>query len=243
MCHLVNAYRNCQDYNVVLPWVDCHAVAVAQPEPFLGYLGHLIAAFTDGVLMVQNVAFHIQVRTAFDLNYPTVSNWGYQGFLDCGEVFTLWSFNLHAVFNAQHTLLHLGKLIAVRVFEDQGLSHAQRLAVDFEYPLALLVLDPEIVAYGDHLLAHLVAVAPTAPTAELAVVLALFTSILSFASYNIFSLLVTIKSFHHQEMIFVNIRKFMEGPLMAAPIASDRFLVALGTTGRLLNESANASTR
>ena len=61
----------------------------------------------------------------------------------------------------------------MRVLKDQGLAHAQRLAVYLERFLALLVLDPEIIADSHHLLPHLVAVPPAARSPELAVVLAL----------------------------------------------------------------------
>jgi hypothetical protein len=64
----------------------------------------------------------------------------------------------------------------VRIFEDQGLAHTQRLAVDLEDFLTALVLDPEIVPDGDHLLAHLVAVAASARSPKLAVVLSFFSS-------------------------------------------------------------------
>ena len=67
------------------------------------------------------------------------------------------------------------------VFEDQGLAHAQRLAVHLVDLLTFIVLDPEIVADGDHLLAHLVVVAAAARSPELAVFLAFFSS----ASHNI----------------------------------------------------------
>jgi hypothetical protein len=54
--------------------------------------------------------------------------------------------------------------------------------------LAVLVLDPEVVADGDHLLAHLVAIAaPTTRSPELAIILALFTPVLSSAWHNHFS--------------------------------------------------------
>ncbi len=73
-------------------------------------------------------------------------------------------FHFHAVFDAQHALLDLVQLSAMCVLEDQGLAHAQRLAVHLEHLLTLIILDPEVIADGNHLLAHLVVVAATART-------------------------------------------------------------------------------
>ena len=40
------------------------------------------------------------------------------------------------------------------ILEHEGLAQADRLAVDLEHPLALVVLDPEVVTDGEQLLAH-----------------------------------------------------------------------------------------
>jgi len=42
------------------------------------------------------------------------------------------------------------------IAEYQGVAHAQRLAIDFEYTLPLVVLNPEVVTNGDELLDHAV---------------------------------------------------------------------------------------
>jgi hypothetical protein len=101
------------------------------------------------------------------------------------------TFDLHTVFDPQHAFLDFGQLVAVRIFEEQGLAHPQRFAIDFEYSLPLLVLDPEIIAYGDHLLAHLVAFASPTWAPKLAIILALVTPFFSFASHS-FNLLLMI---------------------------------------------------
>jgi hypothetical protein len=62
------------------------------------------------------------------------------------------------------------------VLKDQGLAYAQRLAIHFEDLLTTIILDPEIVANRDHLLAHLVVVASTAWSPELTIVTPFFSS-------------------------------------------------------------------
>jgi hypothetical protein len=76
----------------------------------------------------------------------------------------------------------------VRVFEDKCRSNTHSLAVDFENFLSLVVLDPEVIANADHLLAHLVAVSATAWASQLAIVLSFLTSFLSSAWHENLSL-------------------------------------------------------
>src|SRR5437016_3916107 len=64
MGHLVDARSERQDEDLVLPWFDLHPVGIAHPEPFLGNLGHLLPALADGVLVVENIALHLQVGPA-----------------------------------------------------------------------------------------------------------------------------------------------------------------------------------
>ncbi len=61
MSHLIDTNRHRQDHGIILAGLDLHAVGIPNPEPFLGDLSNPIAPFTDGVLVVQDVAFHIQV--------------------------------------------------------------------------------------------------------------------------------------------------------------------------------------
>jgi len=88
----------------------------------------------------------------------------------------VWSFDLHAVFDPQHAFLDLGQLAAVRIFENQRLAHAQCLAVHFEDLLPVIILDPEVVTNGSHLLAHLVAVAASVRSPKLAILLPFLSS-------------------------------------------------------------------
>ena len=61
MGHLIDAHRHRQDQHIILTRIDRNTVAVAQAEPLLGDFRHLVAAFADGVLVIQDVALHIQV--------------------------------------------------------------------------------------------------------------------------------------------------------------------------------------
>jgi hypothetical protein len=63
--------------------------------------------------------------------------------------------------DAHLAFLDLAEFVAVRVLKFQGLAHSQRFAVHLKSFLSLRVLDPEIVADRNQLLAHLVAVLPT----------------------------------------------------------------------------------
>src|SRR6185436_16141050 len=58
------------------------------------------------------------------------------------------------VADAQLALLDAGDLVAAGVFEHEGLAQADRLAVDLVGPVPAVVLDPEVVADREQLLAH-----------------------------------------------------------------------------------------
>ncbi len=80
MRHLVDAHRYRQDDDIVLTGIDGHAVAVAHAEPFLRHLGHLVAALANGVLVIQDVAFHLQVWAVLDLDREAVAYRTYDGY-------------------------------------------------------------------------------------------------------------------------------------------------------------------
>jgi hypothetical protein len=61
MSHLVDSGGDRQDEDIILSGLDLHAVGVAHAKPLLGNLGHLIATLADGVLVVENIALHLQV--------------------------------------------------------------------------------------------------------------------------------------------------------------------------------------
>src|SRR5574340_364020 len=63
--------------------------------------------------------------------------------------------DLHLVAHAQLLFLDGEQLLAGRALEHEGVAHPERLAVDLEHLLTVL-LDPEVVADRKHLLAHLV---------------------------------------------------------------------------------------
>jgi hypothetical protein len=61
----------------------------------------------------------------------------------------------------------------------EGFADAQRFAVHLEGLLTLVVLDPEVLADGHHLLPHAVARAATAAGAQLAILPAFLSSFCS----------------------------------------------------------------
>ena len=71
--HLVDAHRERQDEDIVLPGLDLHPIGIAHPEPFLGNLGNLISALADSVLMVENIALHFQVGATSDPDRPALA--------------------------------------------------------------------------------------------------------------------------------------------------------------------------
>ncbi len=73
MRHHVDGYRNRQDDDVILIGFDQHAIGVSQPEPALGHLSDLAAALADGVLVVEDIALHLQIRAIANLNRPAVA--------------------------------------------------------------------------------------------------------------------------------------------------------------------------
>jgi hypothetical protein len=53
--------------------------------------------------------------------------------------------------------LDFAQLGAINILEKEGVAHPQHFAVDLECAPAALILDPEIVAEGNQLFAHLIA--------------------------------------------------------------------------------------
>lgn len=57
--HLIDTNRDRQDQPIILTGFNFHAIGVANAEPLLGNLRHLIPAFADGVFMIQDIAFYL----------------------------------------------------------------------------------------------------------------------------------------------------------------------------------------
>ena len=74
MGHLVDADRHRQDHNIILARFNFHTVAISYAEPLLGNLGDLVRALTDAVLVVQDIAFYLQVGSVLDLDRKTVAH-------------------------------------------------------------------------------------------------------------------------------------------------------------------------
>jgi len=62
-----------QDQDVVLTWRYLDSIGVTDPEPSLGHLGDPVPVALDGVLVIDHVALHVQVRAVFDLESTALS--------------------------------------------------------------------------------------------------------------------------------------------------------------------------
>ncbi len=74
MGHLVDADGHCQDDDIILAWFDFHTIDIPQSEPFLGNFGDFVAAFSNAVLVIENIAFHFQIRSIFNLDCEAVAH-------------------------------------------------------------------------------------------------------------------------------------------------------------------------
>src|SRR5215813_1840939 len=146
-----------QDQDVVFAGGHLDPVAVPDPEPSLGNLGDLGSVALDRVLVVHEVTVGMQVRAVFEVDLPPFAQRRDQGFVYHGHPVTVWPLDLHAVPDVQHPFLDLAQLAAVHVLEQDRLAEPQRLAIELEHPLAVVVFDRVVVADGEHALAHLVA--------------------------------------------------------------------------------------
>src|SRR5271169_4029075 len=133
---------------------DLDTVGVSDPEPLLRYLCRFGAAVLDRVLVVEDVALHLEVRTIGHLHGPAVAQRRDQSLLDRGDPVPVPVFDLHRVADMEHVLLDLHQFRAMGVLEDQCLAQPQGFAVHLVDPLAPVVLDPVVIADRYQLLAH-----------------------------------------------------------------------------------------
>jgi len=59
--HLVDADRHRQDHDIILTRFDFYTISIPNPEPFLGNFSNLVAAFSNSILVTEDIAFDIQV--------------------------------------------------------------------------------------------------------------------------------------------------------------------------------------
>src|SRR4051794_10196272 len=153
MRHLVDADRDGEDQRVLLAFGDLDPVGVADAEPALRYLGDVVAAPLDLVLVVDDVALRLHVLAAVDLDREPLAQRGDQRFLDRRDGVAT-ALDLHRVADVQLLLLHGEELRTAGILEHERVADPHGLAVDLERPVAGLVLDPEVVADREQLLAH-----------------------------------------------------------------------------------------
>jgi hypothetical protein len=65
--HLVDTYGDRQDEDIILPGLDLHTVGIAQPEPLLGKLSHLIPALANGHHLLSHLVVAPAIATAAPL--------------------------------------------------------------------------------------------------------------------------------------------------------------------------------
>src|SRR3954451_17395459 len=152
--HLVDHRGDGEDQDLVLAGLDLDAVGVRHAEPPLGHLSDGAAVRLDLVLVVEEVALHVQVGPARDLDRHPVTQRSDHGLLHPGNGAAARVLDLHRVADPHHALLDPQQRGAVRVVEVERLPDAERLAVHLVRAPAVAVLDPVVVTDGDQLLAH-----------------------------------------------------------------------------------------
>src|SRR5690606_30629169 len=143
MRHHVDRHGHGEYEDIVLALLDLHAVGIGKAEPLLGDFSDLVATFTDAVLVIENVALHLQVRPVANFDDPAIAQRGDQRLFHHGHAFAIGALNLHAVLDAHQPFLNLAEFAALRILEEERIAHTQHLAVNLEGALALLILDPE----------------------------------------------------------------------------------------------------
>jgi hypothetical protein len=71
--HDVDGDCCCEDQDIVLAGIDLHTIGVAQPEPLLRDLGDPVAALLDAIVVVEDVALHLEVRAAPQAERPALA--------------------------------------------------------------------------------------------------------------------------------------------------------------------------
>ena len=144
MRHHVDSHGNSQYHNVILTWFNLDAVGVGQAEPLFGNFGDFASAFADGVLVIQNVALHLQIWAVSNFHYPTVAQRRDQRLLDDGQALVVWPLNRHRIFDAQQFLLNFALGLALHIFKKEGVKnvHTHQLGsmiaqISIRYPKKL----------------------------------------------------------------------------------------------------------
>ncbi len=99
--------------------------------------------------MVEDIALHIEIGAVADFYRPAVAQGGDQGLSDGGQGLAVWPLDRLRILDAHQLLLDFAQGLPLHILKEEGVAHAEHLAVDLEGPLARLVLDPEIIAEGD----------------------------------------------------------------------------------------------
>jgi hypothetical protein len=147
-----------EDERDVLARRNVDAIGVPHSKPLLGDRGDRVAVALDLVLVVDDVAVRFHVGAVLDVDSEAISDPDQRLVDGRGGVASALDGDLVA--DAELALLDPGNLASGAIFENEGLSQANRLAVDLVSPFAAVVLDPEVIADRQQLLAHEKPLAP-----------------------------------------------------------------------------------
>ena len=144
----VDADGDGDDERVVLARPDLHPVGVPDPEPLPGDPPHQPPVAGELPVLVREVAGGLKPRPVGERDLVAVPDGREERGADRGDD-PVAVLDVHRVAHREQLLADERPDVAGGVPELEGLAEAQRLAVDEEDPVPVLVLDPEISREGE----------------------------------------------------------------------------------------------
>src|SRR5579863_3480696 len=143
----VNADRDGDDEGVILAWPDLHPVGVPDAEPLPGDPPHQSTVAGELPVLVREVSCRLKPRPVGERDLIAVPDGREERGADRGDD-PVAVFDVHRVAQREQLFADDRADGARGILELEGLAEAQRLAVDEEDPVPVLVLDPEICREG-----------------------------------------------------------------------------------------------
>jgi hypothetical protein len=143
----VDADGDGDDEGVILARLDLYPVGVPDAEPLPGDPPHHPPVGGELPVLVREVAGRLKPRPVGERDLVPVPDGREERGPDRGDD-PVAVLDVHRVAHREQLLADESTKVAGRVPELKGLAEAQRLAVDEEDPLPVLVLDPEISLEG-----------------------------------------------------------------------------------------------
>src|SRR5215208_7197931 len=137
---------------LVLVLRELDSVRVPDAEPTLRDSGDRLAVALDLVLVIDDVPLRLQIIATLDVDREAVTD-ADERLVHRRDLLTI-ALDRHLVAHAQLALLDLGHFPAGRILQQDRLAEPHRLAVDTIGAVTGFILDPEVVADRDELLAH-----------------------------------------------------------------------------------------